>query len=226
MDFDGADQSFSNLRDVASDPSHDLAWPAFTPDGKWVVYHAGSSPQFETDSGANGDLYFTSSTSSTQARLDALDGYHGGQAYLPANDPELSFAPTVLPEAVGGYFWVVFTSHRSYGNTLASMATGPSGPDDARQALGRGLRHQRRRGHGPEPPRLLPRRAGAPGRQPARLLGARPVQAGRRLAAPPATSAAAASAAPGDGGAHRVRPAPPAAARTSTRSAPRPPTAA
>jgi len=27
----------------------------------------------------------------------------------------------VLPEAVGGYFWVVFTSHRSYGNTLPSQ---------------------------------------------------------------------------------------------------------
>jgi hypothetical protein len=49
--------------------------------------------------------------------------------YLPAMDAGLSFAPTVLPEAVGGYFWVVFTSHRSYGNTLASMAAGPSGPD-------------------------------------------------------------------------------------------------
>jgi hypothetical protein len=43
---------------------------------------------------------------------------------LPAADPGLSFAPTVLPEAVGGYFWVVFTSHRSYGNTLPSQDNG------------------------------------------------------------------------------------------------------
>ena len=30
----------------------------------------------------------------------------------------------MLPEAVGGYFWVVFTSHRSYGNTLPSKDNG------------------------------------------------------------------------------------------------------
>ena len=67
------------------------------------------------------------------ARLDALDGYTGAgttSSYLPANDPQLSFAPTVLPEAVGGYFWVVFTSHRSYGNTLQSMAAGADGTAD------------------------------------------------------------------------------------------------
>ncbi len=44
--------------------------------------------------------------------------------YLPDDDPDLSFAPTVLPEAVGGYFWVVFTSHRSYGNTFPSQDNG------------------------------------------------------------------------------------------------------
>jgi hypothetical protein len=121
MDFANATKTFSNLHDVASDPSLTLAWPAFTPDSKWIVYHAGSSPSFETDSGATGDVFFTSATSSTPSRLDALDGYANGQTYLPANDPKLSFAPTILPEAVGGYFWVVFTSHRSYGNTLPSL---------------------------------------------------------------------------------------------------------
>jgi hypothetical protein len=65
-------------------------------------------------------------------RLDSLDGFKGtGTAtYLPANDPSLNFAPTVLPEAVGGYFWVVFTSHRSYGNILASQQAGPDGADE------------------------------------------------------------------------------------------------
>ncbi len=124
MDFDHATFTFSNARNVATHAGSTVAWPAFTPDGKWVVYHAGSSAQFETDNGATADLYFTSTTGDNHARLDALDGYgSGGSVYLPANDANLSFAPTVLPEAVGGYFWVVFTSHRSYGNTLQSMAT-------------------------------------------------------------------------------------------------------
>jgi hypothetical protein len=129
MGYDHPSNTFSNLRDVASDPTLTLGWPAFTPDGKWVVYHAGTNPQFETDSGAAGDLFFTSSQSTMSARLDALDGYANGQVYLPAHDAKLSFAPTVLPEAVGGYFWVVFTSHRSYGNSLPSQ-DGPAGMPD------------------------------------------------------------------------------------------------
>jgi hypothetical protein len=136
MDFQVGNHSFSNLVDIASDPSSFLGWPAFTPDGKWVVFQeepSSSSAPFETDGGNQGDLYFTDTATKTTVRLDALDGYTGPgttTSYLPANDPDLSFAPTVLPEAVGGYFWVVFTSHRSYGNTLASMAPGNDGTPD------------------------------------------------------------------------------------------------
>lgn len=123
MDFDVASHAFSNLVDVATDPNGYLAWPAFTPDGKWIVYHSGSSAAFETDGGATGDVHVVEVASKTARRLDLLDGYTGSgtQTYLPAGDPKLSFAPTVLPEAVGGYFWIVFTSHRSYGNMLASQ---------------------------------------------------------------------------------------------------------
>jgi WD40-like Beta Propeller Repeat len=122
MDFDLATHSFTNLFDIVSSPGNTVAWPAFTPDTKWLVYHVGSNPSFETDNGATGDVYYANVNAAMNARLDALDGYSpGGASYLPANDPHLNFAPTVLPEAVGGYFWVVFTSHRSYGNILPSM---------------------------------------------------------------------------------------------------------
>ena len=123
MDFDVATKKFSGLGDIAHDSTQTLAWPAFTPDGKWVVYHAGTSAAFETDNNEKGDLYIVDLATHTMHRLDALDGYtgSGAQTYLPANDPAMTFAPTVLPVAVGGYFWAVFTSHRSYGNTLASM---------------------------------------------------------------------------------------------------------
>jgi hypothetical protein len=122
MAYDSATMTFSGLVDVAVDPARTLAWPAFTPDSKWILYHAGSNPMFETDSNATGDLFIADVATQQVARLDAADGYIGNNTYLPANDPNLNFAPTVLPEAVGGYFWVVFTSHRSYGNTLPSMA--------------------------------------------------------------------------------------------------------
>jgi hypothetical protein len=129
MDFDKNTNTFSNLVDLVTDSSRFVAWPAFTPDGKQVVYHAGSNGSFETDCGASGDLYVVDVATKTAHRLDRADGYAGtgSQAYLPANDPDLSFAPTVLPEAVGGYFWAVFTSHRSYGNLLASKANGTGG---------------------------------------------------------------------------------------------------
>jgi len=130
MNFARGSNTFSNLVDLATDPQY-VGWPAFTPDSKWVVYHSDTNAQFETDSGAKGDLYIVDTHTKSVHRLDALDGYKssGSATYLPANDPGLSFAPTVLPEAVGGYFWVVFTSHRSYGNTLPSMQ-GPSGSPD------------------------------------------------------------------------------------------------
>src|SRR5262245_17724363 len=76
---------------------------------------------FETNNYAIGDLWIINAATHTIARLDALDGYANGLVYLPENDANLNFAPTVLPTAVGGYFWTVFTSHRSYGNTLPSM---------------------------------------------------------------------------------------------------------
>jgi hypothetical protein len=133
FDFDVSTHTFSNLRDIASDPNNTLAWPAFTPDSQWIAYHAGSSDVFETDDGATGDIYIVNTTSKQVLRLDTLDGYTGTgtQSYLPDNDTNLNFAPTILPEAVGGYFWVVFTTHRSYGNTIASMANDSEGDPDA-----------------------------------------------------------------------------------------------
>ncbi len=132
MNHAAATHAFSGLTTIASDSSRFLGWPAFTPDTKSVVYHAGTSPTFETcgvqtDAGVTqityGNLFSVDLATKTVTRLDALDGYSGaGQAsYLPANDPDYNFSPTVLPVAVGGYFWVVFTSHRSYGNTLGSL---------------------------------------------------------------------------------------------------------
>jgi len=126
MDFDSTQKKFSNLVDLATDSKNYVAWPAFAPDGKSVVYHAGSSATFQAGFGTVADLFIVDVATRTVARLDALDGYLGSGnsgTYLPANDTGLNATPTVLPEAVGGYFWVVFTSHRSYGNVLQSNAS-------------------------------------------------------------------------------------------------------
>ncbi len=121
MSFDKVTKAFSGLKDIANDPTRFLGWPAFTPNEKAVIYQAGTKETFETNDGAKGDLFMVNPVSKKVQRLDLLDGYTGNKSYLPANDPDLSFAPTVMPVAVGGYFWVIFTSHRSYGNTLPSL---------------------------------------------------------------------------------------------------------
>jgi hypothetical protein len=123
MDFAVATKTFSNLVDMTTDTGSTIGWPAFTPDSNTIVYHVGSSQAFETDGGSTGNVYQVDVATRAAARLNALDGYdaNGTTTYLPAMDPDLNFAPTVLPEAVGGYFWVVFTSHRSYGNTLPTQ---------------------------------------------------------------------------------------------------------
>jgi hypothetical protein len=131
MDFNASTKTFSNLVDLATDSGAYIGWPAFTPDGKSVIYHAGSSAAFETDDGATGDVYIVDIATKTAHRLDTLDGYTASGTYLPAQDTGLNFAPTVLPEVVGGYFWTVFTSHRSYGSLLASRA-GPIPDQDGK----------------------------------------------------------------------------------------------
>jgi len=123
VDFDVSSKTFSNLVDMTTDTGSTIGWPAFTPDSNTIVYHVGSNQNFETDGGSTGNIYQVDKATRAAARLNALDGYeaNGTTTYLPAMDPDLNFAPTVLPEAVGGYFWVVFTSHRSYGNTLPTQ---------------------------------------------------------------------------------------------------------
>lgn len=74
--------------------------------------------------GAQGQLYWVDVSGSTPsaARLSRLNGLNGTTSYLATgsnahdDDTVLNFEPTVNPQAVGGYVWVVFTSRRLYGN--------------------------------------------------------------------------------------------------------------
>jgi hypothetical protein len=123
MDYAPSTKTFSGLVDLATDSSSQyVAWPAFTPDGKSVLYQTGDDPTFETDCQHVGDVWVVDVATHTPKRLDTLDGYSGSGSYLPSKDPGLNFAPTMLAEAVGGYFWAIFTSHRAYGSLLASKA--------------------------------------------------------------------------------------------------------
>lgn len=147
MRYDGSKSppDFVDLEDLTEDPERVLAWPSFLPDGSAVVFHAGDS--FDTakpKGGANyADLRLVDVASKQVSTLDALNGYDAeGKLYLPggaSQEEHLSYEPSVLPVPVGGYYWVLFTSRRTYGNMLApggSVARGddiwgiPQGDDD------------------------------------------------------------------------------------------------
>jgi hypothetical protein len=118
MDFAVATTTFSNLATVGSDPTLFPSWPAFTPDVEWLIYQLGNET-YTRNSGTSGNLAVVHVPSGTNALLDALNGISGGTSYLPfSDDTDKDYEPTVLPVAVGGYFWVVFTSRREYGNTI------------------------------------------------------------------------------------------------------------
>ncbi len=97
-----------------------ITWPTITPDAKWVLYARATAA--DTRQG-NGDLYIASATTPNQEqRLTALDG-DGYPFAAGARDLHLNFEPSFAPVAAGGYFWVVFTSRRTYGNTLTGDQT-------------------------------------------------------------------------------------------------------
>jgi hypothetical protein len=113
-----------------------IGWPAFLPDSQTVLYNTVNYGDYATwnDYGSEpdhyGDLFAVDVASHTVTSLDAANGFSGGTTYLPygAAETHLNYEPTVLPVAVGGYYWVVFTSRREYGNTITD-AFDPGHPD-------------------------------------------------------------------------------------------------
>jgi WD40-like Beta Propeller Repeat len=97
-----------------------ITWPTVTPDGQWIVYSRADST--DTRQG-NGDLYMASAvTPNQEVRLASVDGddypFSAGSRDLSWN-----YEPSSAPVAAGGYFWVVFTSRRAYGNVLTGDKT-------------------------------------------------------------------------------------------------------
>jgi hypothetical protein len=128
----GTTYAFSNLRELYYDATRYVGWPGFTPDSAGIVFHdtvtAGSCTDCEiaTWYGAQAELWYTDiGTTPKPTRMNWLNGLDGtSTSYLPTNtyhpsDTKLNYEPTVNPIASGGYFWVVFTSRRMYGNVAS-----------------------------------------------------------------------------------------------------------
>lgn len=150
MSFDGSMSPplFGAPRRVVttSDTSRIVGWPSFLPDGRALIYQDATA--FDTSTGAgNGnqnnpvysDLRLVDLSSCDAAgencmtaSLDALNGWAAGTFTLPygeAEEAHCNYEATVLPVAVGGYYWVVFTSRRAYGNTISPDGSVPGGND-------------------------------------------------------------------------------------------------
>jgi hypothetical protein len=81
--------------------------------------------QLTTWFGATSELWIAQDSATKNARrLDAANGLDAaGIISIPTSgthpkDSELNYNPSVNPVASGGYYWVVFTSRRLYGNLL------------------------------------------------------------------------------------------------------------
>jgi hypothetical protein len=130
-DFDATTRTFSNQREVYRDAARYPGWPFVTPDGKAVIYVLGTRSDFVSQlpalivppplaAAGRSNLRITYLDALGQSiPLDAANGFREGQTYLPAGtarDSDLEFFPTMSPVAAGGYFWLFFTSRRTYGN--------------------------------------------------------------------------------------------------------------
>ncbi|MGE0327289.1 MAG: dickkopf-related protein [Polyangiaceae bacterium] len=133
MSFDGTQTPpvFGTPSPVVSS-SQVVGWPSFTPDSQAVLFHEGDA--YDTGNAnthAFAEIRLVDLQSQAVSALSALNGYEpSGASYLPYGETEegrLNYEPTVLPVPVGGYYWVVFTSRRAYGNIVAPGGTEPGG---------------------------------------------------------------------------------------------------
>ena len=129
LDFDQAGKLFKNRRLITSTwPLGDvLKWPAFESDSRSVIFQStvpgdsccrnkwrkygymGPSNYYEDP----GRLWSIDARAATPTPVELTRLNSGEQA----KDANKSYQPTMLPVAVGGYRWVVFSSTRPYGNS-------------------------------------------------------------------------------------------------------------
>ncbi|HEY2515353.1 MAG TPA: hypothetical protein VGI39_31010 [Polyangiaceae bacterium] len=119
-----------------------IAWPSFTPDSTALIYGLGDSYDSSGFNLNGGNL--ESPPQYAELRLIELDGTvrplnalngrdASGTSTLPygeAVDNQMNYEPNMMPLPVGGYYWVVFTSRRAYGNTIAPGRAATTQPYD------------------------------------------------------------------------------------------------
>lgn len=138
--FDSSTNTFSNVRVIYTNNTLFPGWPFITPDNKEVTFVLGNTADYVSaypfmPAGrplmASSDLWTVDIESGQARQLARANGYpqDGAATYLPrpGRDEHLIFFPTMSPVASGGYFWVFFTSRRTYGNLITQNWDDPDG---------------------------------------------------------------------------------------------------
>ena len=124
LDFDEGTRKFSNLVGLAPATTfaagqRAISYPTFAPDSTWLAFHVGDyatgcDAQGCTDAALQiGALWMQSTAGAAPIKLTKLT-----DSSALASDHNLSLEPTFNPVERGGYFWVVFTSMRDWGNKI------------------------------------------------------------------------------------------------------------
>lgn len=86
-------------------------YPSFSPDSQWIAFQRSNTARTRA---ALGEVWLTNLDGSTRIGLTKMNG----TGTLPGVEGQATYQPTFLPVAVGGYFWLVAESERTYGNRL------------------------------------------------------------------------------------------------------------
>ncbi len=121
--FDEANVKFTGATELTSSMmfptgTKSIAYPSFSPDSQWLAFHVGdhaSGCAVTCDVNETGvaSLYLQSVAGGASVPLTKLN-----DSSLLMADRGVSFEPTFNPIESGGYFWVVFTSTRDFGNLM------------------------------------------------------------------------------------------------------------
>ena len=122
MQYDAEAKKLSGYDVLATPPDgRHFSWPIFTPDGKFVIYQDGTGDDLSSIPFNTGKLYAIDVATRQVTYLAKVNG--DGAMPGGKRDEALNFEPGFAPVASGGYYWLLFTSRRTYGNKLTGDAS-------------------------------------------------------------------------------------------------------
>ena len=110
-DINLATKTFSNTHKIVDNNGTrpTTTYPAFSADSQWIAFERSTQARSR---GGHSEIWLTSVDGSTMMPLDNTNGVN------VITQTDANYEPTFMPVAVGGYFWLVIVSERTYGNTL------------------------------------------------------------------------------------------------------------